>query len=179
MNSLMGSKGPTGGNIIPKGYKAGQLQNFTPEQMNLFKSLFSQVGPDSQTARLAGGDQSQFAQLEAPAMQQFQGLQGQLASRFSGFGSGARKSSGFQNAATSATQDFASQLQSQRMGLQRQAIQDLMGYSNDLLNQRPYEQSLIKKQNPWWQDAATSLAGGVGSVAGTVGGIYGISKFLK
>jgi len=168
----MGSRGPTGGNVIPKGYKTGQLQNFTPEQMQLFQSLFSQVGAGSQLSKLAGGDQSQFDQLEAPAMQQFQQLQGQLGSRFSGMGMGARKSSGFQNAATSATQDFASQLQSQRMGIQQQALRDLMGMSNDLLGQRPYEQFLVQKQqkNPFWHSliaGGAPLAGaGLGFLAG-------------
>jgi hypothetical protein len=178
MNSLGGSTGPTGGNMLPKGYKYGQLQNFTPEQMNLFQNLFSQVGPNSQLAQLAGGDQSQFEQLEAPALRQFQGLQGQLASRFSGMGSGARRSSGFQNAATSASQDFAERLQSQRMGLQRQALQDLMGLSDQLLSQRPYEQSLqthpflVKpdKKKQLWE----SLLGGGLPIAGVaIGGAFG------
>ncbi len=74
MSSMTGSTG-YGGSKIPKGYEQGSMQQFTPEQMNLFKSLFGQVGPDSFTSRLAGGDQSMFEQMEAPAMRQFQGLQ--------------------------------------------------------------------------------------------------------
>ena len=75
-----------GGDIIPKGYKAGQLQQFNPEQMQLFQRLFSQVEPNSFLSKLAGGSQEGFEQLEAPAMRQFQELTGNLASRFSGFG---------------------------------------------------------------------------------------------
>ena len=97
MSSMTGSMGYGGGNKIPKGYEQGTLQQFTPEQMNLFKSMFGQVGPDSFLGKLAGGDQSMFEQMEAPAMRQFQGLQGQLASRFSGMGMGSRRGSGFQN----------------------------------------------------------------------------------
>ena len=34
--NLMGNN--TSGNIIPKGHQLGQLQQFTPEQMNLFQT---------------------------------------------------------------------------------------------------------------------------------------------
>jgi hypothetical protein len=162
MTSMIGSTGMsrTGavsgqnmtGNQIPKGYKAGQMQQFTPEQMQLFQQMFGNLGPDSFLSRLAGGDQSMFEQMEAPALRQFGELQGQLGSRFSGMGTGARRSSGFQNTTNQAASDFAQQLQSNRLGLQRQAIGDLMGMSNQLLNQRPYEQFLMKKQKPWWQE---------------------------
>src|SRR5882672_46659 len=105
MSSMYGS--PTGapprlgasartGDSIPKGYKKGTIQQFTPEQMDLFRSLFGHTGQDSFLSKLAGGDEEAFGQVEAPAMRQFQGLQGQLASRFSGMGMGARRSSGFQ-----------------------------------------------------------------------------------
>lgn len=163
MTSMIGSsgyKGATGsasgqgmtGNVIPKGYRMGQIQQFTPEQMQLFGQLFGNLGPNSFLSRLAGGDEKMFEQLEAPAMRQFQGLQGQLASRFSGMGTGARRSSGFQNTTNQAASDFAQQLQSNRLGLQNQAIQDLFGLSNQLLSQRPNEQFLMKKAKPWWQE---------------------------
>lgn len=170
----MGSR-MTGGmqkDKIPKGYQKGQLAQFTPEQMQLFKSMFSQLGPDSFLSQLAGGEEGAFDQLEAPALRQFGELQGGIASRFSGMGTGARRSSGFQNTMNSAAGDFAQQLQSQRMGLQRNALQDLMGMSNQLLQQRPYENFLIKKQQKpsTWE----SLVGGALPVAGaTIGGIFG------
>jgi hypothetical protein len=153
-SSLTGSKGMggvTGGDKVPKGYTTGQLQQFSPEQMQLFQQLFSHVGPESFTSKLAGGDQSQFEQLEAPAMRQFQGLQGNIASRFSGMGTGARRSSGFQNTINQASSDFASDLASRRMGLQQQAIQDLMGMSSQLLGQRPQERMLAKRDMPFWK----------------------------
>jgi|ERR1700755_16674 len=142
---------PAGGNKIPKGYNHGQLQQYTPEQMQLFQSLFSQVSPDSYLSKLAGGDQSTFQQMEAPAMRQFQELQGENASRFSGLGMGARRGSGFQNFQNQATSDFAQDLASKRQGLQRQALMDMMGISESLLNQRPYEQFLTQKPKPFWQ----------------------------
>lgn len=157
MSTMVGSTGfgsaknMTQGNKIPKGMDVGRLQQFTPEQMQLFQSLFSQVSPGSFTSKLAGGDQAAFEQMEAPAMKQFSSMMGGLGSKFAGMGSGAARSSGFQNTANQATSDFAQQLQSNRMGLQRQAIQDMMGMSESLLNQRPVEQSFIKKQMPFWK----------------------------
>jgi hypothetical protein len=153
-------------NKLPKGYELGQYQKFTPEMMELWKSLFGQLGPDSYLGRLAGGDQSQFEELEAPALRQFGALQGGLASRFSGMGLGGQKSSGFKNTMNQASSDFAQALQGQRMGLRNQAIRDLMGMSNQLLGQNPYEQGLYKKEKPWWQEFLGSIGGGAGEAFG-------------
>jgi hypothetical protein len=157
----------TGRNIIPKGYKRGQLAQFSPEQMQLFQSLFGNLGPESFLSKLAGGDQSQFEELEAPALRQFNALQGNISSRFSGAGMGARKSSGFQNTLSQASSDFAQQLQSQRLGLQRQAISDLLGLSNQLLGQRPHKQFLVEKQK-----RSGGLGGLIGAGVGGVGGFF-------
>lgn len=167
MSSLQGSRGPTG---RIAGYKVGQMQNFTPEQMNLFQSMFSHVAPNSYLSRLAGGEQGIFDQMEAPAMRQFSELQGNLASRFSGMGMGARRSSGFQNASNQAASNFAQDLQSRRQELQRQAIMDLMGMSSNLLQQRPNEQFLYEKKKPFLQQ----LLGGILPLAGAgLGGLFG------
>jgi len=156
----MNFTGGTGGNLRgnatgsqfrekrPHGYQFGGVQQFTPEQLDFFSQLMGLLGPQSQSQRLAMGDQSAFEQLEAPAMRQFQQLQGQIASRFSGQGLGGRRGSGFNNAINQATQDFASSLQANRMGIQRQALADLQGFGQALLQQRPYERFLTpKKQN--------------------------------
>lgn len=164
--------------IIPKGYQKGQMSQFTPEQMQLFQGLFGNVGQGSYLSRLAGGEQGIFDQIEAPAMRQFGELQGNIASRFSGMGSGARKSSGFQNTMNQASTDFASQLQSQRMGLQRQALQDLMGMSESLLGQRPYEKFLTEKQTPFWQKLAEGTIGGLAGGFGTGFGGNAFTKFF-
>jgi len=162
-----GFGGVTGGDKIPKGYRKGQLQQFTPEQMQLFQSLFGNLGPDSYLSKLANGDESQFEQLEAPALRQLGGLQGGLASRFSGMGTGARRSSGHQLAQGQLASDFSQQLQSQRMGLQRQAMQDLMGFSNDLLNQRPYDRFVTEKPQSFWKSLLLGGAGGLSTGFGT------------
>lgn len=135
------------------------MQQFSPEQMQLFGSLFGHLQPGGFLSKLAGGDQSTFDQLEAPAMRQFSGLQGNIASRFSGMGSGARHSSGFQNTMNQASSDFAQDLQSQRMGLQRQALQDLMGMSNTLLQQRPYDQFAAEKKPSFLKEMLSNLGG--------------------
>ncbi len=173
MSSMYGATG--GGNKAPSGYNVGRLQNFSPEQMSLFKSLFSHLSPDSSLSKMAGGDQSFFEEQEAPAMRQFAGLQGDLASRFSGMGTGARRSSGFQNTATQATSDFAQGLQSRRQELQRQAIKDLLGLSGDLLGQRTHEQFLTPKQPSFLQ----SLLGGLGQGVGQLGGMMGTGGMYK
>lgn len=153
---------------IPKGFRQGSINQFTPEQLGLFQQLFGHLGPESYLSSLAGGDQSMFAEMEAPAMRQFQELQGQLGSRFSGSGMGARRGSGFQNVANQATQDFASQLQANRLGLRQQALQDLMSYSNMLLGQRPQEKFLYEKQ----QKQSSGLGGLLGAGLGGVGGFF-------
>lgn len=191
-SSMTGFKGATGMNTgqastgrnfkekIPAGYKSGSLQQFTPEQMQLFQQMFSHAGPESFLSRLAGGDEELFSQMEEPALRQFSQLQGGLASRFSGMGGlGARKSSGFQNTANQAASDFAKDLQGQRQGLQRQALTDLRGFSQELLGQRPYENFLVKKQEkkPFWQQALGLISPIGGDIAS--GGTDNTQNFFK
>lgn len=159
---------------VPSGYSKGQLQQFTPEQMQLFSQLFSNVGPESQLGKLASGDESAFQGLEAPAWRQFQEAQGQLGSRFSQLAPGAmsaQRGSGFQNSAGQLGNDFAMQLQSNRQNLQRQALMDMMGISESLLNQRPYDRFLAQK--PQKSQAETSPLGGWGGTLGALGGGLG------
>lgn len=183
MSSMFGGSGygPTGGmqasGLKGTGYRQVTLPNFTPEQMQLFKQMFSNVSPESFTSRLAAGDQSQFEQMEAPALEQFSGLLGGLGSRFSGMGTmGARGSSGFQNTATSAARQFAQQLQSGRLGIQQQALRDLMTMSGLLLGQKPFEQALVQKQPSFLQQLLSGLAGGASQMGGTLGGLYAAKK---
>lgn len=180
MNSMSGFKGPSGGNIsnrpagrmqsdiVPKGFNKGQLSQFTPEQMQLFQQLFSNVSPDSSLGQLAGGDESSFEQMEAPAWRQFSQAQGQLGSRFSQLQPGAmsaQRGSGFQNQAGQLGSDFAMDLASRRQQLQQQAIKDLMGLGQELLGQRPYEKFLSQKPQK-----QSSALGGFGGALGSIGG---------
>ncbi len=181
MSNLQGRRGASGGSsrgnetgnftgdVIPKGYKQGQLQQFTPEQLELFQQMLGYLGPDSDLGRLAGGDESMFEQMEAPAWRKFQEAQGQLGSRFSQLAPGAmsaQKGSGFQNSAGQLGSDFAMNLASNRQNLQRQALMDMFGMSNSLLNQRPYsrfmEQKPQKQEESGWGSLIGGALGGVG-----------------
>ena len=181
MSISAGSRGAAG-NKIPKGYSAGRLQQFTPEQQQLFQDQFAYVSPGSQLAQQAQGSDAGFAPYEDYANRQFQKFSGQNASRFSGGGDfsgamSARGGSGFKNMQTQGAQDFASQLAMQRQGLQRQALQDLMGISGQILGQRPQEQFLTKKDMPFWQQLGLGAVGGLSNAAGSfLGG--GIGKLF-
>lgn len=188
MNSLGGSpgySGPSGGNKIPKGMQLSQINQYTPQQEQLSDRSFANIGPDSYTARLAQGDQSLFGEMEAPALKQFSGLQGNIASRFSGMGLGGRKSSGFQNTMNSAASDFAQQLQSRRQELQSGAIRDLHSMSQDLLGNRQYDQQLSEKSKPWWQEMLSGIGQGAASAGmnyltgGASGALSGMSGLLN
>lgn len=171
MSSMTGSRGTSGSNI-PRGYAAGSLQQFTPQQLDLFRSLFSQVSPGSKLSSLAAGDESAFAPIEQQAMRGFQEFQGDLASRFTGMGLGARRGSGFKNLATQGAQDFATQLSSQRQNLQRQALADLLGISEFLLGQRPEEKFLVQKQQKPSRFGQI-LSAGLPIAGAVTGGIFG------
>lgn len=170
------------GDKLPSGKRAGQLQQFTPEAMELYKQSFSHVGPDSYLSKLASGDQSFYNEMEAPAMRQFSGLQGNMASRYSGGqgqgGMGQRKSSGFQNEMTAASSNFAQDLQSRRQQLQQGAIKDLMSMSHQLMNEKPYERFTYdkpQKQGFNWGGLGGAAVGGVGGffLGGPAGAMSG------
>jgi hypothetical protein len=150
----------------PHGYQKYAMQNFTPEMMDKFMEWMRFNDPDSDLYKMAQGDQSYYDQLEAPALKQFSALQGNIASRFSGAGMGARNSSGFQNTLGQAGSDFAEKLQAQRLGLQRQAQQDLFSNYNNLLNQKPYDQGYVEKKPRQSSGWGALIGGGVGAAAG-------------
>jgi hypothetical protein len=153
------------------------MPRFGPEQMQLYQHLLgaSQPGALKGTeflSRLAGGDPSQFEAMEKPAFRQYGQFLGQLGSRYAGQGMGGRLGSAFGLEATGAGASLAENLQAQRMGLQQQAIRDLLGMSRDLLSQSPYESFLSKPQEKrsWWQ---TALCGGLPIIGAGVGGYFG------
>lgn len=167
-----GSRGGGKGDIIPKGHRAGVLQQFTPEQLDLFSQLFGHLGPDSDLSRLAGGDESIFEQMEAPAWRQFQEAQGQLGSRFSQLAPGAmsaQRGSGFQNTAGQLGSDFAMNLSANRQKLSRQALQDLFEMSHMLMNEKPFERIISGKEQKepgFWQQFGSNFAQSAGKKAG-------------
>lgn len=180
--------GPTGqaSGLKGTGYKEITSPTQNTNQSQLTSMLHSLLGGQGggfsqglgQLGKLAGGDQEAFGQMEAPAMRQFGALQGNLASRFSGMGgSGARKSSGFQNTMSGAAGDFAERLQGQRLGIQQNALQQLLGLSEGLLNRPTFQSGFVQKQKPFWQQLLTSGAGGAGSLASGAGNL-GLAKWM-
>lgn len=162
--------GPSGkvGNQIPSGYKQGQMQQFTPEQMQLFMQMMEQIGPESFLAKLSGGDQGTFDEVEAPQKRQFADMLGGIGSKFSGMGMGGQKSSGFQNTMSSAASNFAQELGSKRQEMQMNALKELMGMSSNLLSQKPYDNFLVQKEDKGglggWGGAAGGFLGGLGGL---------------
>ncbi len=76
-------------------------------------------------------------------------------------------SSGFRNAAGQLGNDFAAQLASRRHELQSGALNQMNELSNSLLNQRPTEQMLIQKQQPFWQQILLHANAQANQMAGT------------
>lgn len=169
---------PTLSSIRGTGYKNVNIPRLSPEQSQLFQQSFGALSPHlgstiENIGQLAGGGTPEmWEQLEAPAMRQFNQLQGQLSSRFSGMGTGARRSSGFQNASSGAATDLAERLQGQRLGLQQGAQKQLMQLYQSLMNSQPYENILQekKKNNPW---GSAFEGAGTGALTGSVFGPWG------
>lgn len=161
------------------GYKQFQTGRLDSDQQNLFKMLMggSQEGLSAGLSHLTGlakGDPSQFEQMEAPALREFAGRQGNIASRFSGMGSGGRRSSGFKSTMNEASMDLAERLQSNRLNMQNDAIRQLMGLGDSLLNRQTFETSLIPKKQSALMQLLASLGGGVSQGFGSgVGKAFG------
>lgn len=162
------------------GYSQLQTPTMSPQQQQLFSQLFQGIQPgltsglNQLNQQAAGGDEEYWQQQEAPALRQFGALQGNLASRFSGMGSGARKSSGFQNTANTAATDLAERLQGQRQNLQQNAISQLMELYGNLMGTKSFETSLIPKQGKppsFWEQLLPSLVGGASQFGGVLGGV--------
>jgi hypothetical protein len=168
-SGVSGGRGGTGGDVIPKGHRAGQLQQFTPEALEMYQRLFSQLGPDSDIFKMASGDESFFDEMERPALRDFGALQGNMASRFSGQGMGARRSSGFQNTMNQEGSDFAQRLASNRQKLSRDALKDLFEMSHMLMNEKPFERIISGKEQKepgFWKQFGSSFANSAGKGAG-------------
>lgn len=166
-NSMaMQGVGPSGANQgVPKvsGYKTAQMPNFTPEMMQLFQSL---LGPMSQgvgggidyLSKIAGGDEEAFGGMEQNAMNQFQKFLGQAGTRFSDLG--AQDSSYFENAVSGAGSEMTQNLQAQKAQMRQQAIDSLLGNSQTLLAQKPYDNFALpnqQKQGFDWGSLAQSV----------------------
>lgn len=172
MSSSMTGYSSQYGTKTPKGYSQYSLPTMNPQQQQYYGEQFGAVQPGvmdaiSQLRKMAGGDESYYNQLEAPAYRNFaQGI-GQLGSRFAGMGMGATGSSGFKNAGAGMATDLSTSLQSQRMNLQQQAMQELLGLSGQLMGRQTHEYGLARKAPSLWESLLPALMQGLGQAGGT------------
>lgn len=176
--SQLGPAGRASG-LKGTGYKQVSYPNMTSGQMDLMSQLLGHakqgVGPGMQhLSNLAAGSPDEFSAMERPALKQFSQTMGNIASRFSGEGSGARRSSAFNLANRGAAQELAESLASQRMQYQNQAIQDLMGLSHQLMQYRPYETGFVPKKKGFWESFMGNLGGGIGQAGSGLALGYGL-----
>lgn len=168
---------PSVSSLKGTGYNQVQIPKLSREQQQLFSQVFgaAQGGIGSAVGQLGqmagGGNEESWKQLEAPALRQFGQLQGNIASRFSGMGSGARRSSGFQNATNEAGVDLAERLQSQRMGFQQSAIQQLLGLYGNLMGTQTSDTAFLPRKKPFWQELLGAASGGAGQALGSAGSL--------
>lgn len=162
------------------GYNVAQIPNLDPQSMQYRQSLLegSQGGLRNGLdilSQQAGGDESYFKGTEDRAFRDFEKGLGRIGSRYAGVGSGAmssRRSSAFSNEVSGAAGDLASRLQEQRMGIQRSALEDLIGLSQMLLSNKPYDFQLTepKQKKKWWQ---TAVGAGAPIAGAAIGGAFG------
>jgi hypothetical protein len=139
-----------------------------PEQKQLYDVLFGSVRPAlgpglSQLSGLAQGRPEMFEQLEAPAMRQFkEQLAPRLAEQQTARGGGL--SSGYLNRLEQASGRFAQDLQSQRLGLQQNALAQLLGLGQNLMQ--------TSTMQPFYQKRrGTAFLEGLGKFAGQLPGL--------
>lgn len=170
---------PTISKVGNTGYNQVQSPKLSPEQQQLFSQVMG-IGQngikntvDQLSQRASGGNEQYWQQQEAPAMRQFNELQGNLASRFSGMGSGARRSSGFQNTLNTGASELAEKLQSNRQNLQSDAMKQLLSLYSNLMGTETFDTSFVpgkSKGKSFLEELLPSLLQGFGSIGGTVGG---------
>ena len=160
----------------------GSLQG---QSSNIQQSPLFQQGSSFLQSLLSGSPEATAA-FEAPFMRQFnEQIIPQLAERFSGMGAGAQSSSAFQQALGQSGADLSERLASlkgnlglqgagQALGYAQQPISNLQGLSQ--LGLGTSTKAFVPKQKPFWQSMLTSLAGGAGQAASSLGTMYGMKK---
>ena len=144
------------------GYDVGRIDTRSPEMIQAAEGLAGQLEPGSFLYRLAMGDPEIMAQMEEGDLEKFQSILGGIGSRFggaSGGGLGKRQSTAFQQGTTGAAENFAKQLRSQRLQLQKDAMSQINQMTGTLLGQRPYEIYSQKQQPSFLSQLGSELAG--------------------
>lgn len=156
-----------------KGFNTAQMPNMPPEMMQLLMQL---LGPSGEGAgesidwlrQLIGGDESGY---EDAAHRAFDKRVGQIASRDSHLG--ARNSSGYRNSIANAGAEMSENMADKRTNLIMQAIQMLMGNSQKLLQQQPFQNFAVPKPQKNQGTDWGSVIGGVGEAVPALANIFG------
>ncbi len=175
--------GLSGGSILPHNYEIGSIQKFTPEQNKIHQYMGDLLGPSGYLSKIAGGDESFFQEMEAPALRQHQAITSGAGSRFGNLGLGNAKSGGF-SMPSSSFKDFAAALQANRTQQRMSAINSLMSGSNAYLSHKPTEKLLVPENDPlkYSKLSSTIFGAGGGALQGgamggwpgaILGGLYG------
>lgn len=158
----------------PSGYEIANVQQYTPETLNLYNKLLSSVSGSylpsgiGKLGKLAAGDEAAFSQVEKPYYSALQKALGQSAGRFSQYGTGA-----FQQAQAGAGQSLRENLAAQRQQISMNALQSLLGLSQSIFSNQPYENVLVpeKERSSWLPVIAGALTGaGIRGPAGAYTG---------
>jgi len=169
---------PASFNLSGTGYRQISAPRLSPQQQQLFSQVMGASGPGilggiNRLSQMAQGSPEFFEQLEAPALRQYGQALGGIGARYSQLAPGAmsaQRSSSFQNALTGSAADLAEQLQSQRLGLQQSAIQQLLRLYSSLLGRDLSNQFLVPKKQSGW---GSLLGGSLPIIGAGVGGYFG------
>lgn len=172
----MNPSAPSGQNLGWEHTSGYQLRNtplLTSEQFQLFNNMLQGLGINPQRGlqslgKLAAGDAAAYEQIEAPAYRSFDKLLGQISSRYAG--QNAIGSSAYENAMSGAGAELAENLAANRYNIQQNALQQLLGQSQNLLGQRLFENQLIQK-GPSKSERIWNFIGNLtGNAAGALAG---------
>jgi hypothetical protein len=174
--------------FLGKGAQEKTRQIYEPQQEALLNqilgSLSSPMGSGIQNLQnILGGDQSSFDDFQRPARRGFeQEILPSIAERFtSSFGEGSDRSSAFGQALGTAGRELEEDLFSKRMGMQSDAMSQLMQLLGPAISPRKYQYT-VDRQPGFLENVGASAAEGLGKSIG--GGLPGaamgvLSKLFK
>ncbi len=154
-----------------------QYQNSTLQMLNQMLGKGGGVGQANNfLQQLLSGSPEAFQNFEAPYMRQFnQEIVPGIAERFSGMGSGAQRSSAFQQSLGQAGAGLSQNLASMRSGMQMNGISQLLNMLQSL-NPTAMKDSFAYMQNPGSQGfLAPMLGAALGGMTGGLGQLGGLA----
>lgn len=170
--------------FLGEGQKTQTKPIYNPQQESLLNqilgSLLSPLGSGVQNLQnILGGDQASLDAFQRPARRDFeQQTLPTIAERFTGqFGEGSQRSSAFGQSLGTAGRELEENLSSQRIGMQGNALSQLMQLLGPATSPRQYEYTTPGSPGAL-QELLSSIAGGAGGAigAGIPGAAIGLGK---